>query len=289
MTARHLSIAIVAALLALTPAAPAEYMDLIHDLQPISLWRLGEASGTTAADQVGGVNGTYHGGQQGYPGAVANDPDTSVWFRPNNYVEIPHADSYRLDSGTVQLWYRDTGTIREQGLFSKDSCGFDTGGHLTIRTTTGGVEARLQSATQSHWVYGDPYKLNCWYLVTFTFGDGGMKLYIDDELVDTDEYTGGLAATSGGDGNFEPIVLGANAHRSGDRCATPLDQYLSGALDDVAVYDYALTRDQIAQVYRVATGDETYIPEPASAGILLIGGVAALCRRRRTRFPAGRG
>ncbi|MDT4912910.1 MAG: hypothetical protein QOC66_2038, partial [Pseudonocardiales bacterium] len=47
----------------------------------VSYWRLGEASGSVATDAKGGANGTYRGAVTlGAPGAIINDPDTSVGF-----------------------------------------------------------------------------------------------------------------------------------------------------------------------------------------------------------------
>ena len=85
-----------------------------------------------------------------------------------------------------------------------------------------------------------------WYHVAFTFGSGGMKLFLDGVEVDTDSYTGGLGTTSGGTGNFEPIVLGASQMSSGDLVATNLNSFLAGRIGQLNIVDHALTAGEIA-------------------------------------------
>src|SRR4051812_1334419 len=55
------------------------YSSAVLALSPIAYYRLGESSGTTAADSSGnGLNGTYNGGVTlGQPGGIFGDPDTA--------------------------------------------------------------------------------------------------------------------------------------------------------------------------------------------------------------------
>lgn len=256
--------------------AMGDYVDAVNALQPTAYWRLNESAGSTAFDSIGGLDGTYHNGVAlGQPGI--NDEDTAVRFWTSQgpgYAEIPHSDDMLLDNGTISFWFEDTGTIRDTGLFSKDSSGYDTGGHLTAYIDPSRVNIRLQSIDHSYFVESEPIQLDTWYNVIFTFGDDGMKLYMDGELVDTNAYTGGLGSTSGGIGNFEPLVLGANSWGSGNQSATPLTNFFSGLIDEVAVFDYAFTDAQAEYLYNA-------VPEPASLALLGMGSLAVLRRGKR--------
>ena len=225
-----------------------DYVRFVQGLGPISFWRLGERSGTTAVDLAGGNDGTYHDVILGRPGAVVGDPDTSVEFTGQpSHVEIPHSDDYLLTSGTVSLCFYDLDDIVFAGLFTKDSSGFDDGGHLAISALQNRrILVRLQSATTSFEVLSEPVNDgNEWIHIVFTFGEGGMRLHIDGTLADSDSYTGGLL------GNLEPIALGAATGLSGNRTIHPLFDYFTGYLDEVILFDRALTDEEISALHRL--------------------------------------
>src|SRR6185436_20053930 len=76
-------------------------------------WRLGEASGTVAADQVGAHGGTYaFNPSLGQPGALFNDPATSVGFNgTTHYVQAPSDASLNPTRFSVEVWARPTAAI----------------------------------------------------------------------------------------------------------------------------------------------------------------------------------
>ncbi len=74
---------------------------------PRAYWRLDEASGTTAADQLGANPGTYTNGVLlNQPGALASEVDASASFDGvNDYVLVPASTSLDLTSAvTVEFW-----------------------------------------------------------------------------------------------------------------------------------------------------------------------------------------
>jgi len=248
----------------------AAYVDTVNNYHPVAYWRLGETTGSTAFDVIGTQDGQYHDVTLGQSGAIVGDNNPAAGFSGNSYVEIPHNDAFLLDTGSIQLWFKDTGTSPKAGLFSKDSRNRDTGGHLTVLTSGRRVEVVLQDTKHDHRVKSDKLQLDTWHQVVFTFGNEGMKLYLDDTLADTDAYTGGLATTSGGIGNYEPIALAANMWTSGDNMVTPLHNYFSGLVDEVAIYDYALAPSQVATLYHAQA---TTIPEPGTVILLALAGM----------------
>ncbi|MAE64864.1 MAG: hypothetical protein CMJ18_11400 [Phycisphaeraceae bacterium] len=236
-------------LVTLVSGAPVEadaYRQKILDLNPVGYWRLGESSGTNAADEVSASDGTYRNGvslgQTGVMGA-----DTSAGFDgSNDYVEIPHVADFLVDEGSIQFWFKASRTSSRRGLFTKDSSGFDTGGHVSIYIGSKRVKVRLQSTSSSKTLQSAQISADAWYHVVLTVGAGGMKLYLNGAEVDTDSYTGGLGTSSGGTGNLEPIALGSNSWGSDDLVVTPLQNYFSGDIDEVAIFSYALSPAQIS-------------------------------------------
>lgn len=228
------------------------YRALVWAGQPVETsrlarWTLNDPAGTIATDVVGGFDGT---GQNGVTlGALSPFFETTfaTFDGVDDFIEVPHNDAFLLDEGTVALWFKTYDTTRTQGLISKDSSGFDTGGHLSIFVHDGNhTEFRLQSWNESHKVRSaDVLTTNTWYHLAVTFGPGGLKMYLDGTLVDTGSYTGGMGLTSGGIGNFEPMAIGLNTMSSGDFTTSGGGSPLTGAIEDIQVFDRALSAEEI--------------------------------------------
>ncbi|MEM1027654.1 MAG: LamG-like jellyroll fold domain-containing protein [Planctomycetota bacterium] len=231
----------------------------VTSVAPISRWTLNETAGSLATDTVGGHNGTYS--SSGTTLAQSGQIDTAVELNGSNgYVEIAHHDDFLVDEGAISLWVYLDDLSGRQELFSKDSSGYDTGGHITIHANGDDVELRFQSTGNSYSLdSGSLLSVSTWHHVAFTFGPAGMRLYVDGSLVDSDSYTGGLGTSSGGVGNYEPIALGANTWSSGNLTVSPLNYYLHGRLDDVRIYDQQLSAAQVSAVFidsEAATSEE---------------------------------
>lgn len=224
------------------------YSEMIVSLNPIGYWRLGESAGTTAVDEMGVSNGIYTNlPMLGEAGAVAGD--TAIKFDgSNDYIEIPHNDAYLLDVGAVSLWFKMDFSGPPQGLFSKDSKTFDTGGHLTITQKGSHVEALIDSTSVSYVLLSSDFTITNWNHLLVTFGPGGFELYINGQLEASDAYTGGLGTSSGGVGNYEPIVIGASTSNSEDLSTTPLQKYFEGWIDEVAIFGFQPTPSQISDL-----------------------------------------
>ena len=83
------------------------------------------------------------------------------------------------------------------------------------------MTVRLQSTTTSYTIESTTALTpGEWHQVVFTFGSGGMQLYVDGKLEATNTYTGGLSTSSGGSGNAEPIAIGASTQATGNLVTT---------------------------------------------------------------------
>ncbi|MFB3112225.1 MAG: LamG-like jellyroll fold domain-containing protein, partial [Gemmatimonadales bacterium] len=221
----------------------------------LSHWPLDETAGTNAADVGASHDGTYTNGVTLNQAGACSNSGTATYFggeAAGQYVVVPHHDDYLLDSGTISLWanideFPNPGSDSQHGLFSKDSSGYDTGGHLTLRALSdGSIQTRMQSATTSYTIASAAaIPATTWAHIAFSWGTGGMKLYVDGGAPVTNSYTGGFGTTSGGSGNYEPISLGAAQINSGNLSVTPLNRFMKGYLDDVRIYDRALSDAEI--------------------------------------------
>jgi hypothetical protein len=106
----------LAALGVTTPldAGPASnYKNKVLAKMPVAYWRLGEAHGPTVLDSTGhGHTGTAHGAPVFHqPGAITGDPDTAIKLSGHaSYIEVPdHKAFSQPTSGhglTVEVWVR---------------------------------------------------------------------------------------------------------------------------------------------------------------------------------------
>ncbi len=214
-------------------------------------WKLDDqVYASTVLDETKKSDGVIHNHVQLAQSGTHINSDAAKFGDGNTYIEIPHHDDYLLDSGSIMLWFNAESISGRKGLLSKDSTNYDTGGHLTIFLESNGkVKVRLQNATGDHNVYStSTAQINQWHHVAVVFGLGGIELYFDGVLEDTDSYEGGLGATSGGGGNFEPLVLGGNSWVSDDLLATPIIEYFPGLIDEVGILYNRISASTIAQV-----------------------------------------
>ncbi len=222
-----------------------EFNEVVPNPQLDHHWKLDD-SGTTAADDTSDLDGTVHGATPLASGIIR---DSYSFDGSNDYIEFPHDPSLLLDNGTISFWLSASSVSTTAGLFSKDANGFVDGGHVHIYLEGSRVKVRFQSDSASYTMQSGTIASKTWYHVAFTFGSEGMKLYVNGTEEDSDSYQGGLGSTSGGSGNTEPFVLGANTWTSGTGSVTPLSNYFSGFIDDLRIYDDALSASQAANLH----------------------------------------
>ena len=215
---------------------------------PVAHWTFDESSGTTAADSIGSNDGTLTNGPSF--GAAGQSGTAVTLDGSNDYIEVPHSSDFYVDDGSISVWFRADNLSGYQELFSKDSSGYDNGGHVTLYLRGDDVEVRLQSSSSSYYLdTGSILSSAIWHHAVLVFGSDGMRIYVDGTLRDIDGYTGGLGTSSGGSGNTEPIAIGATTIYSGNGVVTPLYDYFDGRLDSVSFFATALSADQVATLY----------------------------------------
>lgn len=152
------------------------------------------------------------------------------------------SDAYRVDEGGLSLWIRPERLTGVGAPLSKDSSGFDSGGHLTLTIEDGEVVVRLQSTEEHYYVRttAAPLRPGEWQRLTVGFGRIGLSLLLSDRsgrLLGSwsTAYEGGLGPSSGGEGNREPILVGASSWVSGDLTHLPLCRPFAGDVDELSL------------------------------------------------------
>lgn len=201
-------------------------------------WLLDEGAGTTAADATGNgnvatlVNGpVWTSGVRGY--ALAFDGS-------NDYIAIPPLDITGA-AMTIAGWVRFSSFPAnvDQRIVSKANGSAESshwwmlgqinsgGQRLRFRLKTGSTTTTLVASSGN-------LAANTWYHVAAVYDGSAMRLYLNGTQVGSVAKTGTIATSSS---------VTANIGRNPDAYG-----YLSGALDDVRIYQRALSASEIATV-----------------------------------------
>ena len=200
----------------------------------VSYWKFDEGSGNTAADSAD-LN----------PGALPTAPNTPTWttgqvngaldFGGDDYVEVPLPTNPNLaitDEIAIEAWIKPA----------------DVSGYCTIlsRYYTYGYYLRIWNGQIAFFARG--FSLSAaiiqadnWYHIAGTYDGTVQKIYVNGVLVRSAPFTGPIQPPT----VTPPLVIGA----WGDNLGTH-DLYFKGIIDEVAIYDRALTRTEIQQHYQ---------------------------------------
>ena len=230
---------------------------------PVAYWRLGESSGTTAADAAGSNTGTYGGGfTLGQAGALSGDPNTAVRLNGSSgAVNVPDANALDRGNGplTYELWAKraDSGTYYQM-LYSKLSQGnvYFLNNKLVFDDDNNTIVTESGTTSDTNWHH---------FVITRSgTGAGQTKVYKDGVNVTT-EVNPNLNLSS----NSTSARIGAYDPAFG--------LHFNGTLDEVAVYPTALSAAQVQAHYAAATSASgTSDPVTLDGAILRVDPVTGL-------------
>jgi hypothetical protein len=219
------------------------YKDLVlSDPSLRSYWRLGEASGATAADRKGATNGTYTGGVAlGRPGALVGDGDTAAGFNGStSKVSLPTLGT--VGDFTIEGWtYLTTNSVTNNTLYGSIGTvrlvarpgAFFTPTAAYAGVWLNGIEYALQPAANT----ANPTESenwNTWVYWALTRNGNTLTLYRAGlQIGQRTDLPAGAPATLAG-----AIGVQSNANYP-----------LTGRIDEVAIYTSALSAAAIANHY----------------------------------------
>lgn len=214
---------------------------------PTSYWRLGETTGTTAADSAGSSPGTIAGGVTlGLPGAIVGDPDTAMGFDSASRQYIKVSDTAALDftgDFSVEAWAKPAvlngvgGAIVHKGGPSgysvwqyrlSTTSGNQWRGTVFVGTTAIQVTAPGTPSTTS------------WTHLVMTKAGNTLTLYVNGAAVASTTFSGTVNTSNGN------LAIGRTGSSNTD--------YFNGQIDEVAVYPTALSAARVLAHYQAGIG-----------------------------------
>lgn len=225
-----------------TPACGGLYDAAVLADSPVRYYRLGEAAGPTAFDgSTWAANGTYNNlaaGDFARPGAMASDPNTSVFLNGSPNVTITAADANELDIAgdiAIEFWYRKTAEAGDwQRIVGKGDSNANRRNYGVWEP--GGADGRLLfqqynsgGASVLNFQANTSTPANVWTHVVATVSGNAAAIYINGSLDATATRTGAPGT------NADPLMIGHGQ----------LHTWFPGYVDEVAVYNHALTAAQV--------------------------------------------
>jgi len=234
------------------PGLNSPYALAITTDSPLGYWRLGDPSGTVATEEINNNHGTYIGTPQLGQTALIDDPNTSVTFDGiNDYVNLNVITS-EFPTNTVtsiEFWFNTT-TLPPQPHHEIMFSIHDTVGDNILRIGIGTSGAiHIVYALDGSFNYGSGFHDGeNHHLVFVDENTGTFKAYIDGiRIANTTQPSAPISWV-----NATQVTLAQEWD-----AATPTDHF-TGTLDEVAMYNYALTSTQILDHYQVGSNASDY-------------------------------
>src|SRR5215208_1842256 len=174
-------------------------------------------------------------------------------FSGVNYADVVTSGNISPNSFTVSVWFntamnvtgRDVAFLLNKGGFGSDRSGFNLNYGIWLNNrekVSGGFESPNGDDyfVTSQGSYAD----GVWHNTVLTFDDvpNLLKLYIDGVEATTNTTKTGTTPDNTGK---QPIRLGANSLAEKGK----INGNYTGQLDDIQVWDYAFTKEQVANLY----------------------------------------
>jgi hypothetical protein len=210
----------------------------------LNYWTLDEGMGRSANDSVGGQNGVMTGESQGF-GWASGKVATAVGLdgMPGESIALPDA-VLKGSQGSISQWVKLTslsdGNVLFSGRSTTDNSVYialivDHEGRpsLISRDSANGNDQVVQSSKI--------LSVNEWYHLVFTADARTYRVFVNGE-----EFS--IAGNNNGRW-FSDLTNQTLSYRIGALTSNPRTGVLNGMIDDVRIYDHALTVAEVQKLY----------------------------------------
>ena len=194
----------------------------------VAAYSFDEGVGTTVADASGNGNtGTLAGATWTGSGKI----NGALSFNgTSSRVDVPNAASLQLTTAmTLEAWVNPTTiTSKWRDVIYKGRDNY----YLEASSTNAGkpVGAGIIGGVNTKASGTAPLATNTWTHLATTYDGAALKLYVNGNLVRTTAVTGTLATSA------SPLQIGGDSI---------FGQYFAGTIDEIRIYNTALTQTQI--------------------------------------------
>jgi|GEM_PF-852218 len=237
----------------------------------IDYWRLGEPSGNTFTDGVGGRNATGQGNiGYGAPGALVGDPNKAASFDGSSAAASAPLNLSGTPRLTVEFWLNWAAYANNDRLAMEFTPNFnENDGGFLVDPNAGELGGKFgvgigRGASRNNAYFARP-SAGAWHHYAFVFDStaaAGQQVipYVDGQPIAYEKTASGTGA-----GNFASSNLFLMS-----RAAAGL--FGSGSLDELAIYNRALSAPEVAAHYDASVNKPPVAsfltnPNPVAAGV----------------------
>ena len=206
-------------------------------------WRLGESSGTTAADWAGASTGTVGTGvSRGAAGAINGDSNTASTFNGTSAGRVVAPTAANAPAVfSVSAWFKTTTTTGGKIVGYGDSATIDSTSYDRHIYMDNAGRINFGVAPRANFSITSPksYRDGQWHQAVATLGSNGMVLYVDGVKV------AGRTDITSAENVWGYWRVGGDAIGSAWP-NDPTSDYFNGSIDEVSVYPTVLTLAQVS-------------------------------------------
>jgi hypothetical protein len=253
--------------LAVIAAPTTAYDAAVLARNPLAYWQLDESSGATlAVDYWGSFDGTY--GQYSTPGtagprpptfpgfSVANTANTSLYNTPDSAIGIPPLN-LNTNTATIVAWIYPNSS---QGAYVTLFCSRAAG-------TLAGINYYSDGSTLGYTWNSDHFGFNSgltvpvgqWSMVALVVTPASGKLYLG---------TGGQLSSSVDATSHDPEGFQGVGSIGRDN-ANDASRVFDGVIDEVAVFNHALTDNDVNSLYAIGANSAYLVWSVSPSGLTL--------------------
>ncbi len=209
----------------------------------------------------------------------SGNPDGAMLFNgTSSYIDVPNAPDLNPTTAlTITAWFKANSISQWPAIVKKSDLGSDgwtaTGGYtMEIATVYGTPHVSFSAVIDGSTSYAyEPILTGKWYFMAATYdgttistyiGSGGAGVLVPDSI--------------SAPGSILPSASDLNIGR--DPSHPFQDRYFDGAIDDVRIYNRALSAGEINQIYNV--------PEPSTFVMWAVGTIGLIAYAWRKRRVA---
>jgi hypothetical protein len=224
----------------------------------VGYWKFDEGSGTTISDSSGNGNtGTIHGAPQWVDGVVGK---ALKFYGVDDYVLVPHSSSLDIAGNqmTVEYWMRlsidwHTGMNTNMAIYTKGDAwvGSMTG-------STGAHRFNLAYITPYPETNKNIWTANVWYHIADVYDGTYIRMYVNGVLDKAEQVTGSIPHST------LPLDIGSQGYFG-------WPWVFNGTLDELAIYNYARTAEEILADYNLYGPVISLAPSAGFASTTVVG------------------